>query len=641
MLLALPGAVWSQSLPGGGSGPGGPLSTELWEVAAATGSQYSHFELENFEAPNPALEESPYDPLSMPTTVIRAFTGSGPRETLAGEVIFDQLFWTALADLLPAVDHLSGTDPEQITDAQIQEVEVPALHFQQLTASLFTRQQLDIGMGLVAALEQNQFVRRVPPNGGNQATACESDFNHFNAAWNTTFGLHFPTFLAIAFSKLTCSAEEPTGTTKLLCAAEMTFWSSSFGLTILARPPAGFAKSDLDDLVTKANEDLLGSTMGATQNNKVAIARAAKEAEEQAHFVQPPLRIAILQQGGITASSLGDLKGIATTGALAVATGTTSYFWNPYWDCQRNVTAPRFEVNAVRGRVFVSTPANPWTPVKHENGRFTITPLSRQKAKEQVWVFDADTIWANNPSWIPTFNETTQSQPFTAYVCQGVVLPNDAQWLQRPLQRANTPFLLDDLPGSSSGCISHWYLGLGTTETDLYGGPRGQRAHRACEIGPLKDNDNDGVPETFLTPACALLPTTPIPPVEVEEDDTMFVTHPVIQGVTDWVFPTDMRCLGIALPLVSSTGLTNKTVQQEWVHNVGSCWTNPSDGTVEDGHTHDSTQWRFLIQDKSWGAPRPRHCYAWDAATTKWVCNVNDRTCPCQGVNPNRPARGR
>ena len=322
---------------------------------------------------------------------------------------------------------------------------------------------------------------------------------------------------------------------------------------------------------------------------------------------------------------------------------TTSGAWSGYATCMHRVIAPRFEASTARGRLQIYARGE-WVDLQHPGGQYDLTAMKRPVARDHVWNLEPDALRTEHQHFLPVFDVTHQSQLLAVRMCHAVVIP-PAQDPLFDLQEANAPYLVGD-ETHANRYVSVWHEGMRPTHTQVLGPFTARSLHRGCEDGGIDgtqmiDNNNDGLPDPEgATQHCATdhdrqkNPGTNDPVGQFEEDLYATVPMPAVPGKTQWAdVDIDMVCsIPMILELVSRDGPspTPRSVGQEYIINQASAWTDAHTGKIllapEPGpngeelphHTQDSSQFRFLLIDNNWGAPRPHACYDWNAQDNQW-----------------------
>ncbi len=634
--LALPPATWAQ--PGGGpAGPpaGGSASTPLAfaEVNGQPEGTYSRFYIAVYPSPDGTNTMDIAVPSSMPDLEVSAYVQQPWGEELALSLQVETPAWTAMSVMHETLEPFTTLDFENLTPAEEQSL---GSAVESMLASLDTSVfnlapgASDMLSELVAAAQVNGLVAA----GGAWASAgCASLLVMTAVSLGIVVMTQYDLIRTIFTSPITCVAPEPTGLTKIICGVQVGLWGTSMAGTGKALfYLAGMGVSFLQ-FSTDIAQDQVGESIDAGQANAARIARSAKDVESSAREVWEGLGVA----GGAfgTLAMLSFAAADVFVGAHAtfsgVVLGLASTSFGLTHGCVRNVIPPRLQASVIRNRMFLQTDNGLVDlPV---NGANVITALPRHLAKNQVIEIDADVLLAQNPAWLPAFDELNQRQDLEVLICEGVVIGADPDPLAQPPQQPGTDYWIGDL-GSGGSCLSKWWLGLAPTRTNMGRKHHAATVHRACESGGLIDNNNDSWADASATEYCTVVQSQP--PGEIEEDLARVPVNVDIHGPTMWsTVGGDMLCNAGTLSLVSRDGSAGRSVRQEYVANTASCWTDEGGTQVSAYHPHDSTQIRFALSDSDWGEPRPRGCFDWDAVGQRWECNGN-AGCPCNG-NGNGP----
>lgn len=636
--LALPPVAWTQSLPTGPpTGPPGGHSAEplaAGDVAGEPGGVYSRFHLVVYPSPDGSNTMDLTVPSSMPEIEVSAFVEQPWGEELALAVRVSTPVWTAINVFQETLQLFTALDLEHLTPSEEQDL---AGVVDGLLATIDTTVfglpsgASDMLAEMAAAAEANGLVAA---GGGWMTAGCVGLIGLTAAGLAAVTMTQVDLIGKILTSPFSCLNPEPTLVSKILCGEQVALWTASMGGTAwagfyLAATGVSFGQFQYD-----IAQDRVGSDLTAGQALAGNAASSAKDVESSARGVWQGLGAAGAAIGILAILSFQGLD--VWVGSHAAFTGATlgaaSASWGLAHGCLRAVVPPRLQASVIRNRLFLHT--NNGLVALPVAGSNVLTAIPRHLAKIQVIEIDADALFAQNPAWLPEFDEATQRQDLTVSICEGVVVGADPEPRASFPQQAGTDYWIGDL-GSGASCLSEWWLGVTPTRTNMVRKHHAATIHRACESTGLIDNNNDGHPDTSVDEHCVIVQSQP--PGEIEEDIALVPVNVDIHGATAWSsIGGDMVCNAGTLSLVSRDGAAGKEVRQEYVANTASCWTDESGNQVSAYHPHDSTQIRFALSDDDWGAPRPRGCFGWDAASQRWACNGN-AGCPCGHGSPGTP----
>ncbi|MEM7349909.1 MAG: hypothetical protein AAF657_03830, partial [Acidobacteriota bacterium] len=119
--FALPNRLLAQ-LPPPPPPPGGPAVMAQAEVLGLAGGTYSRFEIELFESPDGSNAMDLGLPGSLMDVVVSAFIDQPWGEELGLELRIDASVWDALADVMTAVEPFEGTDFDNLSPQDEQDL---------------------------------------------------------------------------------------------------------------------------------------------------------------------------------------------------------------------------------------------------------------------------------------------------------------------------------------------------------------------------------------------------------------------------------------------------------------------------------------------------------------------------------------
>lgn len=173
-----------------------------------------------------------------------------------------------------------------------------------------------------------------------------------------------------------------------------------------------------------------------------------------------------------------------------------------------------------------------------------------------------------------------------------------------------------------------------------YGPSSARSLHRGCEDGGVDstgfiDNNNDGEADPdgakqywAVDHDRNKIQGTGDPKGEFEEDLYARVPMEEAKGVSDFsaeyfdmvcTVPMLLELVSRAGPMLDGSGNETRSVEQEYIINMASAWTDAATGVRTDNHKQDSSQWRFVLRDTEWGAPHPASCSDWNSQDPHWT----------------------
>ncbi len=626
LTLAVPTRLTAQMSPPGGPAPE-PLLTA--QVPAVPGSTYSRFELLVTASSEGVVPFDLLDPSTMPTLVISSFLNQPWGEIAGPEIRINLPFWEEIETIARVFDPFLEHDPE-IDLEDLHGILEAAEAVKDLVDFELPTDAEDILDALVDGLWTHgfDFVAGLPFGG----PSCLVPVLETGAALSFAAVTHVAVGATFLLSPVTCLNPVPESGGQLKCAGQILAWLEGARAMLDAFPHGIAAYRHHSSFVSYVKADQVGQTLHAAQTHAADSMREAKLCEQAAGYTETDIERASTMLDRITDLGAGDvvLDRVALPESRALSAAKS--FWNATHSCMRNVIAPRLEASVVRNRFFMHT--DDGLVALPGIGGTDLSALPRPLAKENLIEIDVDDLYAANPDFISYFNPVEQRQNVTVYLCEGMVIGKDPGTLTRPPQHANTHHYIGHFT-AHHGCVGDWWRGLGLHGTELNRPLAPTTMHRACESQGFIDNNNDGLADASASEHCYLAPNETDPADEKEEDLFWASSVPSISGVTTFsTSGVDMLCNAATLSLVSEDGLTDRQVRQEVVFNTGSCWTRESDGLELRDHPHPWSQIRFAIRDDSWGAPRPRECYAYDTETLRWGC-TGIPGCRCIGDGPN------
>ncbi|MEM7586839.1 MAG: hypothetical protein AAF560_25845 [Acidobacteriota bacterium] len=646
LLLALwPLAAAGQMLP---PPPGGDVLLAEGEVAGLAGGSYARFEIKLFESPDGSNAMDFSIPGSWSEILVSSFLPLGSGETPGPELRIDASRWQAMALLVAAMEPYMEVDFDTLSSAEeaaLADFIDNLLGSEALVALAVSGDTKDMLAELTEALVTHGIQALL----GAQGAACPKDLAKTMVQMVKAFASQLSLIDDIVTSKATCRNPIPHPAvrilTRVLCVTEIVLWVDSVFRTGVAMKLLAATVPHVIAFQDGILADRVGFDMTASQARSQQIAREAKLFEESAVGVDYELASAAAATTVLAAVALSAIDLEVATAALDVANelGGVRTTWASTLGCVRSVMSPRFQASTVRNRLYVHT-ANGLVPLPVSGGN-VLTALPRALAKHQVIEIDANDLYALDPNLIPEFDEASQRQDLVVMVCEGVVLESDPEPLglgypNERWQNPGTDFWIGDL-GAGGSCLNLWWLGLSPDRTDVVRPWHAASLHRACESTGLIDNNNDSVADASAEEHCVINPVEPGEPGQpwndLEEDLYWVPVDTDIPGQTHWSqLGVDMLCNAGTLSLVSSSGLQQRSVRQEFVTSTASCWTNELNGNRIDNHPHAATQIRFALSDSNWGEPYPKGCYTFDSTTSKWTCSGSPG-CSCSsggGVAP-------